>query len=286
MQLDKPQNYSSGLVQLNQPVTPGTPGDTGHRTKELIFHDDTPVPSAVQEVEQANLIAAQYTVQAPPGGSPSNVPVNGAALGTFLGGLFDNEQNVEQGVINGAVVGATLGAEYGGIYGAAVGAIVGGAAELFQGHDHPDTAMRKEIKNQLKPLMGDSLEFIDAGGEVRSLHDYDYNVDFEKPGMQEAVMLAAGLGPLVAGNGGKFGRDMVGIFANAIHDSDPAQTLQNAVNLVNTMGLNPEALKVGLTQLYQSGRLPAADYVAGIQSFDLLAMAANAPRPSTPETVQ
>ena len=287
MQLDEMQSNSPRLLQLNKPATPVF-SDTGQQMKELTrYIEETPVSSAVQDIGQANAIAAQYAAMQPAGaqttgGDLSDVTVNGAALGSFLGGLLDNEQNVEQGVINGAVAGASMG----GLYGAAIGAAVGGIAELFQGHDHPDTAMRKEIKNQLKPLMGDNLEFADAGGELRSLHHYDYNIDFEKPGMEQAVMLSAGLGPLIAGNGGKFGRDMIGIFANAIRDDDPSRIMQNAVNLVNTMGVNPEALKVGLTQLYQSGRLTAADYVAGIRSFDLLSAATNVSRPPASQTVQ
>lgn len=197
----------------------------------------------------------------------------GAAT-SLLGNLLDNKKDPLGGVAAGAELGGTIGSALPGVgtaIGALAGGVLGGIGGMFGSDPSPDTLMRRQLKDQLKPVMGEMLEFPNAHGEMLSLHKFDWQVDFSKPGMEMAVALANGLGTIIGGGSGKWGSDMAGMIANAIYDENPENMLLNAQNLMKRMQITPELGKAMLAELYQSGRIWPEDLEVLMQGFDQIA---------------
>lgn len=194
---------------------------------------------------------------------------------SLITNALDNKPDVNGGLNSGAQLGAAIGAAIepgvGTLIGGAAGTVVGGILGAFGNHTHPDTLMRRQLKDQLKPVMGEMLEFPNAQGQMLSLHKFDYNVDFTRQNMNECVALAMGIGAIIGGGSGKWGSDMTGIVANAIYDPNPENMLKNARNLLKQMQTPPELGKAMLAELYQAGKIFADELPVMMASFDKIA---------------
>ena len=210
---------------------------------------------------------APNQMQAGPGAAGGDYMMALQSGSALLQNLFDNKKDPVGGMVNGAAFGMSVG----GPWGALIGGVAGGVIGLFGGHDHPDTIMRNQVRDGLRQIMGDGLEIIASDGSLRDLDKVSYQVDFTKPGMDQAVGLVSGLGRIIGAGSPKIANDFTGIFANAVYDPDPAKLLANATQLMRAIGIPPQTGQAALTQMYMQGQLFDDDYVVGMQSFQRIA---------------